>query len=46
MIIAMPTGVKIFNWLFTIYRGRLRFSARFCGPSGSSSPSSSEACRA
>ncbi|HUI69404.1 MAG TPA: cytochrome o ubiquinol oxidase subunit I [Spirochaetia bacterium] len=26
MIIAVPTGVKIFNWLFTIYRGRLRFT--------------------
>jgi len=25
MIIAVPTGVKLFNWLFTIYRGRLRF---------------------
>lgn len=24
MIIAIPTGVKIFNWVFTIYRGRLR----------------------
>lgn len=26
MIIAVPTGVKIYNWLFTMYGGRLRFS--------------------
>src|SRR5471032_1771186 len=27
MLIAIPTGVKLFNWLFTIYHGRLRFTA-------------------
>jgi cytochrome o ubiquinol oxidase subunit 1 len=26
MLIAIPTGVKIFNWLFTMYRGRIRFA--------------------
>lgn len=27
MIIGIPTGVKIFNWLFTMYRGRIRFTS-------------------
>jgi cytochrome o ubiquinol oxidase subunit 1 len=25
MIISIPTGAKIFNWLFTMFRGRVRF---------------------
>jgi cytochrome o ubiquinol oxidase subunit 1 len=26
MIISIPTGIKIFNWLFTMFRGRITFS--------------------
>ncbi|SOZ17338.1 cytochrome o ubiquinol oxidase, subunit I [Cupriavidus taiwanensis] len=25
MIISIPTGAKLFNWLFTMYHGRIRF---------------------
>lgn len=26
MLISIPTGVKIFNWLFTMYQGRIKFT--------------------
>ena len=25
MVISIPTGAKIFNWLFTMYKGRIRY---------------------
>lgn len=27
MLIGIPTGVKLFNWLFTMYRGRIHFAS-------------------
>ncbi|PIE42776.1 MAG: cytochrome o ubiquinol oxidase subunit I [Gammaproteobacteria bacterium] len=27
MIISVPTGVKMFNWLFTMYKGRVEFTS-------------------
>jgi heme/copper-type cytochrome/quinol oxidase subunit 1 len=43
MIIAVPTGVKVFNWPFILYRGRLRISAPLLWVWGSSPPSPSAA---
>ena len=44
MLIGVPTGVKIFDWLFTMFRGRVRLQrADAVDASASSSPSSSAA---
>jgi cytochrome o ubiquinol oxidase subunit 1 len=28
MVISIPTGVKVFNWLFTMYGGRVRYTSQ------------------
>ncbi len=38
MIIAIPTGVKVFNWLFTIFRGSLELTSPVLWTWASSSP--------
>src|SRR5215471_3566487 len=37
MVIAVPTGIKIFSWIETMWGGSLAFKTRCCGRSVSSS---------
>ena len=43
MVIAVPTGVKIFSWIATMWGVRFRSAPRWCGRSASSSCSLSAA---
>ena len=38
MVIAVPTGIKIFSWLATAYGGSLRFTAPMLYTIGSIGP--------
>ncbi|OYV99579.1 MAG: hypothetical protein B7Z58_18455 [Acidiphilium sp. 37-64-53] len=35
MLVGIPTGVKVFNWMLTMYKGRLRFEAAMLWAVGS-----------
>ncbi len=43
MLIAVPTGIKFFNWIGTMWGGKVVWTLRCSGPSASWSPSSSVA---
>jgi len=45
MLIAVPTGVKVFNWSTTMFKGSMTFETRCCSRSRSSSCSRSAASR-
>ena len=39
LLIAVPTGIKFFNWIGTMWRGQIAFPRPCCSASGSCSPS-------